>query len=251
MRRSVQLILGLITILVAAGAGFYGRNAYLYQVSTLTLPVPRQDIPPYTVLTADLFEMREFPRAMQSMPYYQALDDLPGKISTTILLAGLPVAEELAIPVGEFRLAGAAFEVLSIPIKPVSAVGGQVRIGDRINLYRLLVAEVQACTDPEQCPQSSTLQSQDLVKARAGKVELVVGAVLVVDVRSSRGDEAGPGQSEINSEAGSITPQESEEREQTQILTLAVLPGQVKAILEAVAEEEDAGGLLWVSLALP
>ena len=236
MRRSIQLMIGLLSIFLAVAAGYYGRNAYLYQVSTLEVPVPKQDIPPYTLLTASLFELREFPRAMEDLPYFHSLKDLTGRISTSNLLTGLPVAYSHTATLPDFRLADASLEVLSIPVKPVSAVGGQIRIGERINLYKMSVIQVE-----EHEPAAGST-------VREGQVTLVAGSVRVVDVRSARGEEAGPAQAKGSGE--SIT-NEQKDPEQTQILTLAVPPDLVEAILKAVVEAEDAGGLLWASLALP
>ncbi len=237
MKRNTQLILGIISILAAMVAGFYGRNAYLVQISTLTLPVPRRDIPPYTVLTADLFENREFPRALGSMPYFLSPTDLAGQISTTRLAASLPVSKQSAQSVSSFRMAGPKEEVVSIPVRPVSAVGGQVRIGNRVNLYHLKVIASAETTDAVKANEKGKLQ---------GQAELVASSVLVVDVRSSQGAAAGP---ETANPAATLNTKDQEE--QTQILTLAVKPEQVKSILDTVAESENAGGTLWVSLALP
>jgi hypothetical protein len=91
MNRGVQIITGGLCILLALAAGVYGRNTYLKEVSTYPVPVPIRAIPPYTLLSADLFQMREMPRAMERLPYFQT-----------------------------------ASEVVSIPVTPVSTVGGQV-----------------------------------------------------------------------------------------------------------------------------
>ena len=66
MNRSMQFIIGLVALALALGAGFYGRNAYLTEVSTVQIAVPVQAIQPYTVLSPDLFSLREVPRAMQN-----------------------------------------------------------------------------------------------------------------------------------------------------------------------------------------
>ena len=93
MNRTVQFIIGIIAVVVALGAGFYGRNLYLKEVSTYQIPVPINAIPAYAILDADMFQMREMPRTMVSLPYYQSTQDLEGKISTVSLPAELPVAQ--------------------------------------------------------------------------------------------------------------------------------------------------------------
>ncbi len=137
MNRVTQFIMGLIAIALALGAGFYGRKMYLKEVSTYQVPVPGNALPAYTILRAELFQMREMPRTMETLPYIQSIQNLDGMISTVPLPAGLPIAQVNAVPVAQFRLADAAYEVLSIPVEPVSAVGGQIRIGEHVNLYQV------------------------------------------------------------------------------------------------------------------
>ena len=236
MNRTTQFIIGLIAVVVALGAGFYGRNLYLKEVSTYQVPVPISAIPAYTVLNADMFQMREMPRTMESLPYFQSIQGLGEKISTVPLPAGLPVAQVNAVPSAQFRLADAAFEVLSIPVEPVSAVGGQIRIGERVNLYQVLPEKI----DPENTAISANDQP-------TFKVELIAESILVVDVRNAQGVAAESNQkSEENSTFGG-----SPQNEQVQILTLAVKPEVVDLILNAVAVSKKQGGLLWTTLALP
>ena len=223
-------------MVVALGAGLYGRNLYLMEVSTYQVPVPISAIPAYTVLNAEMFQMREMPLIIESLPYCQSIQDLNGKISTIPLPAGLPVAQANAIPIVQFRLADAAFEVLSIPVEPVSAVGGQIRIGDRVNLYQVLPEKI----DPEKGDISTNDQP-------AFKVELIAGSILVVDVRNAQGVPIESNQMSADNSAIGGSPQ----NEQLQILTLAVKPEAVDVILIAVAVSKKQGGLLWTTLALP
>ena len=71
--------------------------------------------------------------------------------------------------------------------------------------------------------------------------------MLVVDVRNSQGAQAGP--ADRQQESGSLGTEE--QLEQVQILTLALEPGLVQPVLEAVATAEKQGGLLWTTLATP
>jgi Flp pilus assembly protein CpaB len=237
MNRAAQFIIGLTAIVLALGAGFYGRNLYLKEVSTTQVLVPTHPIPVYTILTADMFQLREMPRTMESLPYYQSIQELDGKISNVPLLAGLPVAQANAVPIAQFRLADATFEVISIPVEPVSAVGGQIRIGERVNLYQVL-------------PENSDSAKGVITSASdqpGFKVELIAGSVLVVDVRNAQGVVAETNQKSADNSALGGSPQ----TEQVQILTLAVKPESVQVILNAIAASQKQGGLLWTTLALP
>jgi Flp pilus assembly protein CpaB len=236
MNRITQFIIGLIAIALALGAGFYGRNLYLKEVSTYQVPVPVNALPAYTILGADMFQMREMPRMMEPLPYFQSIQNLDGMISTVPLPAGLPIAQANAVPVEQFRLADAAFEVLSIPVEPVSAVGGQIRIGEHVNLYQV---------SPEKADIGN---SNTPVNAQPEfKVELIAGSILVVDVRNAQGVAAESGQKSDGNSTFNSSPQ----NEQVQILILAVKPERVNDILNAVANAKKQGGLLWTTLATP
>lgn len=236
MNRATQFIIGLIAIALALGAGFYGRNLYLKEVSTYQVPVPINAIPAYTILGVELFQMREMPRTVESLPYYQSIQNLNGMISTVALPAGLPIPLINAVPVTQFRLAEPAYEVLSIPVEPVSAVGGQIRIGEHVNLYQV---------SPEKTDSGNL--DRPMNNLPEFYVELIAGSVQVVDVRNAQGVAA---ESDQISE-GNSTFNSSPQNEQVQILTLAVKPEAVKTILNAVANAKKQGGLLWTTLAIP
>lgn len=242
MNRTVQFVIGLLAAVLAVAAGIYGRNAYLQEVSTYQIPVPVADIAPYTILSDNLFVMRDMPRTMEALPYYQSLAELSGQISVANLSAGLPVSKLSAVPPAQFRLADAAFEVVSIPVEPVSAVGGQIRIGQRVNLYRM--AQEEEPVDPS-ANRTATSETEE----KAIRVELIASQVLVVDVRTSQGVPAGPNNAETQSSGGAMSG--SQQVEQVQILTLALQPDQVQAVLEVVGSFKKQGGLLWTTLAIP
>ncbi len=233
MNRSLQILIGVLSVGLALAAGIYGRNLYLQEVSTYKVPVPIQTIQPYTVLSEDQFQLREMPRAMANLPYFQSISDMEGLISTTTIPAGLPVTKTSAVPAAQFRLADARYEVVSIPVAPVSAVGGQIQIGQRVNLYQMV----------EEQPDSDLVAGSETEFG----VEAIASSVLVVDVRNSQGAQARP----ANTQAEAGTFSGSNQVEQVQILTLALEPDLVQKVLAAVALSEKQGGLLWTTLGIP
>ena len=63
-KRIITIVIGLVALVGAfIGAKLY-QNNYLSGVSMVKMPVPLVDIPPYTVLTADMFVLQEFPSAL-------------------------------------------------------------------------------------------------------------------------------------------------------------------------------------------
>lgn len=232
MSRTLQIVIGVIAAVLALVAGIYGRSMYLKEVSTYTVPVPVSDIQPYTVLDSSMFQMKEMPRAFASLAYYQTAEDMNGKIATAMLPGGLPVAMAMAVPAAEFRLADPSLEVISFPVEPVSAVGGQIHIGDRINIYRMVID-----TDkPSDGNQPNYI------------IEQIATSTLVVDVRSMAGAPAAARTKD--GETGSMSGQ-NQQSEQTQILTVAVDPSLTVAILDTITSAKKRGGMLWTSLAVP
>jgi hypothetical protein len=118
-------------------------------------------------------------------------------------------------------------------------VGGQIRIGQRVNLYQMVKE------DEENSAQTSAqTQAESNIQVRQ-----IASQVLVVDVRTSQGVTAGPGSAESKS-SGAMSSG-SQAVEQVQILTLALVPDQVQTVLDAVAASKKEGGLLWTTLAVP
>ena len=225
--RIFYLILALLALAAAVVGAVYWRANYLAGVTLVNLPVPREEIPPYTLLEVEMFTISQFPRALieQGGDYALALDNLTGQISTGILVAGLPVPGNLAVPPAQFRLADPALEVASIPVSPVNGVGGQVQVGERVNIYRLK-REIE------------TIESETVLKETTQEKgeALLVATVPVVAVLSDQGLPA-------STDPDEVLPM--------RILVVAAPPAVIDAILEAVAMSELGNELIWVTLATP
>jgi len=246
--RIFYLLLALLALAAAVGGAAYWRANYLAGVTLINLPVPREEISPYTLLKVEMFTISQFPRALiddaggahtEGWPsasdggdYALSLDDLAGQISTGTLVAGLPVPRDLAVPPAQFRLADPALEVASIPISPVNGVGGQVQVGERINVYRLKRELETVESRLETIERETVLKETTQEKGEA----LLVATVPVVAVLSDQGLPA-------STDPDQVMPM--------RILVVAAPPDVIDAILEAVAMSELGNELLWVTLATP
>ena len=226
--RIFYLLLALLALAAAVVGAVYWRANYLAGVTLVNLPVPREEIPPYTLLEVEMFTISQFPRALiddAGGDYALALDNLTGQISTGTLVAGLPVPQDLAVPPAQFRLADPALEVASIPVSPVNGVGGQVQVGERVNIYRLK-REIETI-ESETVLEETTQEKGDA---------LLVATVPVVAVLSDQGLPA-------STDPDQVMPM--------RILVVAAPPEVIDAILEAVAMSELGNELIWVTLATP
>jgi hypothetical protein len=257
VKRGYLFLIGFLSVLGALAIGWFGKNAYERQILTTTLPVPRGVIEPYTLLSADLFALQEFPRSLAGLPYHQTLADLDGKITTVRLQPGLPVAAASAVSTELYRLADASLEVFSIPVSPEIVIGGRVQIGDRLNLYLLTDKEIPqddtsnqvkpSIPNPTPFPVEFAFPGiEGLGKDRLGVAILVAQSVPVVDVRTSGGESvSGTGN------AQSVLPGGSDSTQRIEIITLAQASDQARQTLAVLAEILTVGGKLWLSLAPP
>jgi hypothetical protein len=227
-RKLLEIFIGLLAIFAGLAGAWYGKTTYLKNISLVSLPVPKADIEPYTLLSPDLFQMEDFPSALVEghQGYAQTLGELSGRISTTRLLAGLPVPIRQAETPGIFRLADPGLEVLSLPVAPENIVGGQVRVGEKVNLYR-----TNAWTELEE-------DSSSQKPVEKGEVNWIA-TVPVVAVLAKDGAQTGE---QTQGSENSRTPP-------VQILVVAALPETAARILEAQALTQVGNNQLWVTLA--
>ena len=226
-----------ISLVAAAVIGLYARARFERLVATRQIPVAAEDIPPYTLISEEMVTLREMPKTLQFEPIHLNEETVVGKMSTIPIPRGALFYEEFAVPPGEFRYVEDEYlEVISFPVDPAKAVGGQVRPFQRINIYRIARGMIDHGAPPE------------AVIAQAGAaVEVLAEDVLVVDVRSTRGEPAGgspegnPCQLERQAATGTrVLP--------LSILTVAVEP-QVAGEITRLMGETQGQYDLWVSLA--
>ena len=237
MSRRGQLIIGLISLLLAITSGYYAYTFSAKLMVTTEVIVPASQIPPYTVITPDLLTTKEVPRPLLEEPIYHQLEDVVGRISTVALEPGMLIYQVFVVPQSEFRLVGdPSLEVVSFPVDPSKAVGGQVQVGHRIHVYRAVSQGL-----PEGARE---MTPQELLALDLAAVEVLAEDVLVVDVRNSQGQSV----QAPEPDSDSAMPGSRSQNIPLQIITVAASHQESAEIVRLVAEGR-AQVALWVSLA--
>jgi len=235
MRKLWPVVLLIFALLVGGGVFAYASRSFDRLVATRPLVVAAVPLPPYTIVTEDMLIVRELPRVLEAEPIYLEPAEVVGRITTGPIPAGALLYRAQVVAPAQFRLAPAELEVVSIPVDPARAVGGQIEIGHVVNIYRVAL-------------ERNTLGENSLPELLEGKgaaAELLVTAP-VVDVRDSRGLPTNEQQaaSQIERE-GQVTA----ENRPLQIVTLAVPPELVQPVVELAVEQSSSEYELWLSLA--
>jgi hypothetical protein len=250
MRNRLAILIASISLIVAVGVGWFAETQYQALVATTELIVPAVEIPPYTVVASGMFKVRSFPAPMAQEPVYRNLSELSGKIATITLKPEQLVYRDQLVPLKQFRYTDdERLEIVSFPIKPEQAVGGQIKQGQRINLYRIVL---------QATPSQAVVASPDpkvWLAAQGAGIELLEADVLVVDVRSTQGSPM-VSPPKVQSKTSEVTTYETAETSSSStnrpltILTVAVAPDIAKDILRLAGESNITSRyLLWVSLA--
>ena len=235
------LIVGLLSLLAAAGGGLYAYRFYDSLVTTATAVTVARAVPPYTALTPDLLVERDVPRGILQEPIYRTAEELAGRITTTALYPDQLIYRHQAVPASEFRYAeDPALEVVSFPVDPEKAVGGQIRIGHRVNVYRVHKVDRQGSA-VRPAPEDTVVIP---IGGKGAEAEVLAEAIPVVDVRAKQGEPANrpavPSQIEQSARPEPGKP--------LQILTVAVDHETALSLVE-LAVEEQGEFEIWVSLA--
>ncbi len=250
MRNRLALLIALVSLVVAGGVGLFAETQYQALVATTELVVPAVEIPPSTVVMPQMFKTRSFPSPMALESVYRDLSEVSGKITTITLRPDQLIYREQLVPLRQFRYTDdERLEVISFPIKPEQAVGGQIKVGQRVNIYRIVL---------QATPNQSVISSPDpkvWLAAPGAGIEALESDVLVVDVRSTQGSPIVP-PPKVQSRTAEVTTYEAAETNSSNtnrpltILTVAVPPDVAKDILRLAGESQITSRyVLWVSLA--
>jgi Flp pilus assembly protein CpaB len=242
MKRRTQIILALISLLLAGLAGVYVLTTFNQMVTTARVVTPAQTIPAGALIEASMLTERDVPRPLLDEAIYANAREVVGQVAAIPLRPGMIVYRSFVVPQAQYRLVDdPTLAVVSFPVNPARAVGGQLQPGHHIDIWRL------AGLKPTQAISLSELSLHDWATAT-----LVITNVLVVDVRTANGaavarqPQAVPGQL---SGSGSTSASASSSSAALQILTVGVPPSVARDLLALVAEEEQSGLDVWVTLA--
>ena len=243
MSRKVRFIVALVALAVALGGGYYAWRFYDSQVSTAEVVTLTMPVAPYTLVTEDLVEMREVPRGVLAEPIYRTQSEVVGKIAVMPLVPSQLIYRHQMVSPTQFRYTNdPTLEIVSFPVEPERAVGGQLRIGHRINVYRVRELRVGNVG----LPALEEGGAVPIMAIKGAEAEVLAEAVPVVDLRSARGEpsmdyylQGIPGRDDTG---------ESARRQPLQVITVAVPSDTAKKIIE-LAVEERGDYALWVTLA--
>jgi len=237
MKRIILPVIIVLGLAIALVSGVYGKRQFERFVVTTEVVVPRVSIPAHTIVSRELLTRREVPRSLVQEPICQREEEVVGQVALGLLPAGAVIYRDQLAPVEEFRLTeDPALEVVSFPVPPERAVGGQIQRGMRINIYRIAVER----------PEGDS--AARLLELEGAAVELLCEAVPVVDVRSGEGGPAGRVMTRESS--GGFIGGGSTAAEKVippKILTVAVPPEAAREIVRLQGETK-AGYELWVTL---
>lgn len=236
------LVVGLLSLLAALGGGLYAYRFYDSLVTTARAVTVTGPVPPYTPLTPDLLVARDVPRGILQEPIYRTAEELVGRVTTVALRPGQLIYRHQAVGPVAFRYTDdPSLEVVSFPVDPERAVGGQIQIGHQVNVYRVRKAS-RSSGAPRPSAASETVVVP--VEGRGAQAELLAEGIPVVDVRAKQGEPANraaaPSQIEQSARPESNKP--------LQILTVAVDHETALSLVE-LAVEEQGEYEIWVSLA--
>ncbi|MBQ6518694.1 MAG: hypothetical protein IJI14_08240 [Anaerolineaceae bacterium] len=233
MKQIVKIILSLAAVALSLFLGMNAEKLFVKNLDLVTIPVPNQEIEPYTVLSEDMFTTREFTGYIKDFDYAESYSSLDGRLTTASLAQGLPVPMAFISQSTGYYMDDPKLEVVSIPLDPGRMVGGNVFPGQYINLY------IQQNQSQEAKPvvfddNNFVQENLDDVSGLKKIANLKVTAIL-----DGNGNDIYASDSKVTGKTSAA------------IIVLAVRPDQTKTIVEAAAaaENKDSGTIIWATIA--
>ena len=259
MSKKATLPIILLAIVASLWSGILGKNQFERFTVTTVVVTLNMDVPAYTVISTELVTTKEVPKAFLKEPIAKEARDVVGKVTRGPIAQGAIIYLDQLMDVSDWRLTDdPVLEIVSFPVSPERAVGGQVAKGSRINIYRIAVAGPEPTgsgertflpgsaptSNPRPIPEGLTTPppcpAEELLALKGAAVELLASEVPVVDVRSSEGQKAG--KVVVSTGGGGIVGGGGEQVKTVplKILTVAVEPAVAMEILRLVGETKGA-----------
>ena len=228
------VVSALVAFALSAGVFYYTYTTYDRLVATTSVVVTARHIQPYTMVTARHLDVKHMPRAILDENVYVSADEIIGRIAMSHIPAGSVIYRPLLVVPSRFRYVDDPhLEIVSIPVDPTRAVGGQIKVGHVVNIYRAA----------RSTRGSDAIDPLVVLNQRGAAVELLTTAP-VVDVRSGQGDDVVAQEAPSGVEQGAQTSRSAS----LAIVTLAV-PPDITPELIRLAVEQRGNYELWLALA--
>ncbi len=142
---SNRLIVASALLLMLVGVLWFGGNLYLSgKAQRVTVLRAAVDIPCGAVLSEAMLETAEVPRGQEGA-YARSVAEVVGKVARVELVAGTPILLRMLAdeppPPGRILPGGNVVApgrlAVAVPLDPLSAAGGALRVGDRVTLYAM------------------------------------------------------------------------------------------------------------------
>lgn len=238
MSRKAQIAIAVIAIGAAVAIGVYVQRSFASMVTTAEIVTPVEPIPAGALIEDWMLGTREVPRPVLAEDVYVTAAQVVGKVAVVGLLPDMVIYRGFAVTGAEYRLVDdPTLEVVSFPVDPTRAVGGQLQPNHRVDIWKLVAVRPGA-----------GLTLTEVTSTEWATATLLVEGALVVDVRASAGRPVARQPQAVPGQVGSSGSQQSSGAVALQSVTVAVPRAVAQEILALVAAE-SAGAELWISLA--
>lgn len=234
---ALALLTGVLVFAAVSGLGG-GNDEGTLSVSTgnAAVLVARENIPAGTKVSADMFRVATFAEDDVVPNPVSDAESIVGQTTTVEILRGQQISRaHLTLATDDKRAEQLAFKIpeghrgMAIAVNEVSAVGGYIVPGDRVDIV-VTIEEKRRGTEDEDFIRVQTVLQNVLVVARE---DLDVNRVVTLDkgTETEGGDEASAGAA--GSDEFQQRPEDADPDAQLSTVTVALTPEQVQQVLVA------------------
>ena len=238
-RAGLLLVFAIIFGLAAAGLTWYGfsqmrkeASPKASEVQKVPVVVAKLRIPPRTIMTVEMVDIKEVPQEDKHPNAYSAVNDVVGKTTKQSITAGEYVLSTKFF--GDREESGLAFIIpegmraVSVQVSELSASGGMIVPGDHVDVIAICHASLEKGT--ELSPDGRTVNFGEISKTAMALQNVEVLAI----AQELRGTEEATTPAVVSAVTGQ--QQATQEKQpaaspRAQSATLALTPQQVQSLL--------------------